>query len=244
MYFLKPSNFLFEEGLVGLKVGQEKDLHLSFPEDYHVADIAGKPIVFNVKIKSILKKALPELNDEFAQKIDAQYKTVEDLRKKIRDNIEQREKERIDGELKERVLKALVEANPVEVPKSLHQAQKKHMMEDLKRKMSYQSPPDFNFDEYAQKWDEDFNETSSFIIQSNYLVSELADKLELHAKPEDVDKKLENYSQSTGYSLQQLKEHYYKPENFSQIHYQVTEEKVVDFLISKAQVSEVEKEKL
>lgn len=233
----------FEEGVVGMKINEVKDIHLEFPKDYHAADIAGKPVSFKVTLKALLKKVMPELNDEFAKKL-GDYETLDALRDAIRKDMEEGEKQRVEEELNSRILKALVKANPVEVPKELHKSQKNALVQDVAQRMKQQGMSEKDFQEYNDKWGEDFDETASFMIQSNLLVDELAAKLQLSATQKEVDEKLKDHAARTGIEVAKLKEYYTQEGRLSNLRYKITEEKVVDLLKSKADIKEVSKDKL
>lgn len=233
----------FEEGVVGMKVRETKDLKLSFPEDYHAKDIAGKEVVFKVTVQKIQEKKLPELNDSFAQSL-GEYENVDALKEAIKTEMAQSEEYRIKEDLKNRILHALVKENPVEVPKSLHQQQKAALMEDVHKKMHQQGMSPQDFEAYKEKWNEDFDKTASFMIQSNFLISELTSELKMTPTHQDIENKLNEHSSQTGLAVEQIREFYQKEGRLANLSYQVAEEKVVDFLIEKAQVNEVDKDKL
>lgn len=231
----------FEEGVVGMKVGQEKTIELSFPETYHVPDIAGKPVQFKVTLKELKKKVLPELNDEFAKGLGP-YENLDALKTAIRDDFQKREERRINEDLKNRLMRVLVENNPVEVPKSLMTEQKKALVDDFQKRMQQQGMTPDQFEDYKQKWDSDFEQTASFMIQSSFLIDKIAAENNLKATAEDVDKKLQEYAAQTGIEMARIKEFYQDQDRMARLAYQVTEEKVVDFLIAKAQLEEVSRE--
>ena len=233
----------FEEGIVGMKVGANKDLNLSFPAEYHAKEIAGRPVTFKVTLKKLYRKDLPELNDEFAQSM-GEYKTLAEHKETIKEDITGREEERIKEELHQRVLKALVAANPVDVPQSLLGRQKQAMIEDFARRMKQQGMTEKEFIEYQNKWDSDFTQTAAVMIQSTFLVDALAEKLDIKATQKDLDAKFENQSQSTGIPVERLKEFYQTSERRSDLMYKITEEKVVDYLLSQADIKMVPREKL
>ncbi|MES2965151.1 MAG: trigger factor, partial [Bdellovibrionota bacterium] len=179
----------FEEGIVGMKHGQTKKISVKFPEQYHAAELAGKPVEFEVVLKELKKKSLPELNDEFAKGLGP-YENMEALRKAILDDFEQREGKRVQDDLKNRLMKALVDANPVEVPKSLLTEQKKALVEDMKKRMSQQGMGEEQYGEYENKWNTDFEQTAAYMIQSSFLVDTIAEEHELKATKGDLEKKL------------------------------------------------------
>ena len=107
----------FEDQLVGVKAGEEKDLHLTFPEDYHAEDLKGAEVVFKVKVNEVKTKVLPELNDEFAADINAKdVKTVEDLKNMVKTRIEERKKSDAEAKADNALGEALVSKVTTEIP--------------------------------------------------------------------------------------------------------------------------------
>lgn len=233
----------FEEGMIGMKIGENRTLNLHFPEGYHEASLSGAPVTFDVKLKGIKKKSVPELSDELAKKVGP-FENLDALKTQIRKDIEEGETKRILDEMRNRLVKALVEANPVEAPRSLVDQQKEALINDFKGRMQQQGMNEGDFTEYKQKWDKDFEESATFMVKSTFLLDELADKLQLRAKPSEIDEKISEYAKQTGIEMARLNEFYAKPERRSRLAFQVTEEKVVNYLVSKAKITEVAKEKL
>lgn len=233
----------FEEGLVGMKIGQNRTLNLKFPDGYHETSLSGAPVMFDVKLKAIKKKSLPELTDELAKKVGP-FENLDALKTQIRKDLVEGEEKRIAEEMKNRVVKALVEANPVEAPRSLVDQQKEALIEDFKGRMKQQGMNEADFGEYKSKWDKDFEASATFMVKSTFLLDTLAEKLQLRAKTSEIDEKISEYAKQTGIEMDRLNEFYAKPERRSRLAFQVTEEKVVNYLVSKAKITEVAKEKL
>ncbi len=229
----------FEEGVVGMKVNDSKTIALKFPDPYHSAEIAGKPVDFKVTLKGLKKKELPELNEELLAQIGTKQ-TVEEFKKTLRDDIEQSEKKRIEDNFKNRLIKKMVAANPVEVPASLLKDQKASLIEDFKKRMSDQGMNETDFEAYVQKWDADFAKTASEMIQSSFLIDALATEHDLLCKKEDLDAKFAEYAKQTGLEEARIREWYAKPEQASRLTYMITEEKVLKLLTDKAKIKEVD----
>lgn len=232
----------FEDGVEGMKVGQSRTINISFPAEYHAADLAGKPVSFEVTLKELKKKSLPTLDDKFAESVG--FETVAKMRETIQKESETSEAKRIEEDLKNRILRVLVERNPLEVPKSMIKDQKSLLVEDVKNRMMGQGMSEPEFTEYAKKWDADFDKTATFIIRSSFLINSIAEKENLKATDEDLAKKVGEYAQQTGLELKRLEEFYHKPEQKSRLRFKVTEDKVVQFLLSTAVVKEVDKAEL
>lgn len=107
----------FEAGLVGMAAGEEKELNLLFPENYSAKDLAGKPVTFTVKVRTVMEAKLPEINDEFAKKFDLE--DLPALRTEIRKNLENETKKMVYRQLREQVFDRLLELNQLELPKTL-----------------------------------------------------------------------------------------------------------------------------
>lgn len=233
----------FEEGVVGMKVGDSKTIGLKFPDPYHSAEIAGKPVDFKVTLKGLKKKELPELNEDLLAQIGTKQ-TVEEFKKTLRDDIEQSDKKRIEDNFKNRLIKKMVAANPVEVPASLLKDQKASLIEDFKKRMSDQGMNETDFESYVQKWDADFAKTASEMIQSSFLIDALATEHDLQCKKEDLDAKFVEYAKQTGLEETRIREWYAKPEQASRLTYMITEEKVLKLLTDKAKIKEVDAKEL
>lgn len=109
----------FEEGLVGVKAGEQKSISVDFPEDYHAKALAGKAAQFAVTVKEVAEPLLPEVTDEFAAQFGVAGGTVAALRAEVKANLEREVQERVRTRLREAVFKALTEATPVDVPAGL-----------------------------------------------------------------------------------------------------------------------------
>lgn len=231
----------FEDGLLGMRIGQKRELNLNFPSDYGHKEIAGKPVKFEVTLNAILKKQLPELNDEFVKSTGG-FSSIDELKNAIREDILKQETKRIQDDVKTKLLKELVKENPVEVPASLRVQQKQFLIADSQKRMKEQGMSEADFATYVTKWDKDFDDTADFMIRSSFLIDALADKFKLSATQVDMEDRLSKYAASTGIEMDKLKSFYYgSHERKHQLKYQITEEKVVDYLLEKADVSEVKR---
>jgi len=241
---LGQSGFIpgFDDGIMGMNVGETRDINLQFPENYRDG-LAGKPVTFKITLKRLGQKTLPELNDEFAASAGP-FKTLEELKKAIQDDYKKGEEVRIIKDTKSRLMKTLVEKNPIDVPQGLLKDQKQALIKDLHQKMEQQGMPHQEFEEYVKKWDKDFDESAKFIIRSSFLISELADKHNLRPTDDELDEKLEEYAVQTGIEISRIRNFYAEPERKSSLRFQMTEDKVVDFLMSKANVKEVPRSQL
>lgn len=228
----------FEDGIVGMTIGQTKTLNLKFPENYH-ADLSNKAVDFEVTLKVLRKKVLPELNDEFVTKMSGVPGTLEDLKKNILKDLEDRQNKKTEETLKENLLKTLISLNPIEIPQSLVREQKKLLVQDMQKQMANDGMTEQDYVQYKDKWDADFERTAKQMIHVAYLIDAIAAKHQLHCSKEDVDTKFEEYAKQTGIDISRIREFYSKAESMNRLVHKVTEEKVIGYLLSKAKVKEV-----
>lgn len=123
----------FEEGIKGKKAGEEFDSNITFPENYHVADLKGQPTVFKIKVKAVEGSTLPTVNDEFAKLFEV--KSLEELRKEVRMNMERELDFTLKAKLKDQVIEGLLKHNEIELPESLVQQEAQRLVQAAKERM-------------------------------------------------------------------------------------------------------------
>lgn len=226
----------FEDGLVGMNKGETKNIDLKFPEDYQEASLKGQPVTFEVKLNDILTKKMPEMNEEFFKKI-GEFSTLEQVKKDIREDLIKNEERKIENKLKEDLIKALITANPMEIPETILNEQKELLINNFKSRMQSQGFTDQNFDEYKGKWDQDFTETAKQMIQSAFLVEEFAKQHKLTTTAADITKKYEEISKQSNVNIEKVRQYYSQNNREQELRFQLTESKVFDVLKSKAKIT-------
>ena len=127
----------FEDQLVGAKVGEEKEVNVTFPEEYHAKDLAGKPAVFKCTIRSIKHKELPEINDDFA-KSSSKFQTLDELKADVRKNLEQNEERKADDAQKEKALETATNNTTVDVPPIMIDNEVSRMIREMEMRLAQQ----------------------------------------------------------------------------------------------------------
>jgi trigger factor len=228
----------FEEGIIGMTVGESKTLNLKFPDNYH-DDLSNKAVDFEVTLKKLRSKVLPELNDEFVKTMSGGQGNFEDLKKNIQKDLEDRQNKKTEESLKENLLKKLILLNPLEIPQSLIREQKKLLIQDMQKQMANDGMNEEDFAEYKDKWDSEFEKTAKQMIHVAYLIDAVAAKHSLHCTKVDIDTKFDEYAKQTGIELDRIREFYSKAESMNRLVHKLTEEKVIGYLLSKSTVKEV-----
>lgn len=233
----------FEEAIIGMKPGDSKSVNIKFPDDYHVDDLKGKPVEFKTTVHKIKEKVKPELNDEFVKGL-GEHQTVEEFRTQLKKDIVDQEEKRIEHDLKNRLFKSLVKANPFDVPETLIKEQRSALVDDFKKRMQSQGIGENEFSDYQEKWESDFSETAEFMVRSALLIQKIAKENNLGSTPEDLEAKLQEFADQTGLDLSKVKEFYKQGQQSANLEFQITEEKVFKSLLASAKVTEVDKDKL
>ncbi len=233
----------FEEGIVGMAIGGETNLHLKFPEEYQEKAIAGKPVNFKVKLHQLYKKDLPALDDELAKKV-GDFENVQALKDAIKEDLEAREKNRVEEDVKARIIEALVTENPVEVPQKIKDNQKVQIIEDSRNKMQQQGMSSEDFEEYKKKWDHEFEDTAAFMVKSTFLIDEIAKNENIFVSDDEVNKRIEMHSMQMGLPIENLLKFYQEQNRIGNLRFQMTQEKVVEYLKSKSTFKELKKDQL
>jgi trigger factor len=228
----------FEDGIIGMTVGQTKTLKLNFPENYH-ADLSGKAVEFEVTLKKLRTKVLPELNDEFVTNMTGAPGKLEDLKNNIRKDLEDRQNKKTEEQLKENLLKKLISLNELEIPQSLVREQKKLLVQDMQKQMANDGMSEADYEQYKDKWDADFEKTARQMIHVAYLIDAIAEREKLHCTKEDIETKFDEYAKQTGIELARIREFYSKAESMNRLVHKITEEKVIGFLLGKSKIKEV-----
>lgn len=228
------------EGLLGMRIGENKEIAVTLPEGHANAALAGKQGIFSVTLKEIKRKELPELNDEFAQQF-GDFETLADMRVKLAEMREQQELERINTELKVRVIDALIAKNPLDVPDSMVRRQVEFMLENMKQRLQSQrlSLEMMGLDEESFKaryWEE-----ATQKVKGGLLVMALVEKEAIAVADEDLEARYTKIAAGNEDMLGRIREFYAGQANArNSLLAELKEEKAIAFLLEQAQVSEVD----
>lgn len=128
----------FEDQLIGLEAGEEKDVEVTFPEEYHEEKLAGKPAVFKVKIHEIKTKELPALDDEFAKDVNDEVETLEELKAKIRERLEEQKNTQAENKLRDELVEKAAENVEVDIPQVMIDNELERMMNEFQQRLLLQ----------------------------------------------------------------------------------------------------------
>jgi trigger factor len=223
----------FESGIVGMKKGETRDIKVTFPEDYHASDLAGKEVVFTVTVNEIKNKKLPELNDEFATTVDPNVenleKLIETIRKDIIDETEIVNKENFYDVL----IKKLIEENPFDLPQSMIDEQSRNLADRAIKNYCRAygiDPKTLNFD--PDKIKDQYKDQAIFQTKGAIILNAIAEKENITVTDEDIDKKISEYAEALKMSVDEYKDLVVKNGTINNIKNNVLVDKIYDFLCS------------
>ncbi|MFY0579569.1 trigger factor [Cystobacter fuscus] len=222
--------------LEGAKVGETRELDYTFPADYRVEDVKGKTAHFKFHVKGLKKKIVPELNDDFAKEA-GETQSLADLRAKIRSDLEINKKNRVLGEERAALIKALVERNAFEVPKSMVERTIDQMLEQRLRAMARMGmdPRRLNLD--FARLREELREEALQEVRGALLFESIALKENLKTTDEDVEKKISELAKEANQSIDVVRKYFKGPEERQGLSLRLREEKTIEFLKAQAKYS-------
>jgi len=227
-----------EEKLIGLKPGEEKEIEVSFPEDYGYQKWAGKTILFHVKIKEIKEKVLPVLDDEFAKDL-GDYSSLEELKTKLRGEIEKEKELVLQRQLKDQVVDQLLEANPFEVPDSLVEEQTKALVSDMKLRLAAQGVDLKNLGVTEEKLRGDYKAMAQKQVKTFLILEKIASQEGIAATDEEVDGRLNEMAERMHQKFDVVKRYYEKNGLLPEVKAGILRDKTLNFLLEKANVNTI-----
>ena len=225
----------FESGIEGMSAGEEKTLQLSFPDDYHAEDLKGAEVEFKITLHEVQEQTLPDLDETFFAKFGVEEGGQERFREDVRKNMENEKSKAETTQIKTRVFDALVEKNPIEVPRALVVNE----IDTLRRQQlqQYGQIPE-NIDVRAMLPDDMFRKDAERRTLLGLLVSEVINQEKLKVDTARVRKMIENIASTYEDSESVINYYYGNQELLSGIEAAVLEEQVVDLLSEKASIAE------
>lgn len=200
----------FEEQLVGLEAGAEKDVEVTFPEEYHAEDLAGKPAVFKVKIHEIKAKELPALDDEFAKDVDEEVETLAELTEKTKKRLEEAKENEAEGKLREELVAKASENAEVDIPQAMVETELDRMMKEFEQRLQMQG---MNLELYFQfsGQDEDalkeqMKEDAAKRVKSNLTLEAIAAAENLQVSDEEVEEELSKMAEAYNMPIENIKQ--------------------------------------
>ncbi len=228
----------FEAQLVGMKREQEKEVEVTFPEGYGSKDLAGKPAVFKVLVKEIKEKIVPKIDDALAKELDAD--NLDDLKERIKENSIAQEQQRIDNQLQENLMTALIENNSFEVPEGMIENQLHHLKDSFTQKLKAQGMSLEMLGMNEESFAKTYRDMAVQQVKGELILDAIAAQEKIVVEDAEIEQKKQEFSANGEVPLDQV-EIYFKNESaLAGLKGQILQGKVTKFLLDQAVVTEVE----
>ncbi|MCI5624114.1 MULTISPECIES: trigger factor [Anaerostipes] len=226
----------FEDQLIGKELNEETAINVTFPEEYHAPDLAGKEAVFEVKIKAIKEKELPELDDEFASEV-SEFETLEDYKADIKEKIREEKKAQAKTERENKIVDTAVENASMDIPEAMIEEQVQQMTEEFAQRLSYQG---LNLEQYfqftgmdAQKFADDMKPQAVKRIETRLVLEAIVKAENIEASEDDFKEELDKMAAMYQMEAEQLEKMIQGPQK-DQMMADIAVQKAVDFLVAES----------
>jgi trigger factor len=235
----------FEEQLVGMKAGEEKDINVTFPSEYHAEDLAGKDAVFHVALKQVQEKQLPELDDEFVKDVSEDCDTLEQYRAAVRERMNKEAAQRSDTEFDNDLLTKVVENAQVDIPNSMIERQIDALVRDMERSLSYQGLSMDLFIQYTgstmDQIRDRYRAEAERRVKSQLVMEAVVAAENIAADEEEIEAQIRELAESTQQDIEELRGKIDEQQR-AYIGEDIAMRKAFDLLRAEAVVTEQEKE--
>ena len=228
----------FEEQLIGMNIGDEKDINVKFPDEYHAEELKGKDSVFAIKLHEIKKKELPELTDDFI-KDAVGAESLEAYKTETKERLEKQNADKAERELEDEIVKKITETSDVEIPDALIENQIDRMVQEMEYRLSYQGLKLADYLKYMDKSMEDFRkgytEQATDIVKSQLVIEGIIEREEITATDEDVEARVAEMAKAQGKEVPDVKKNM-QARQLDYIKNEIVIKKFFDFLKSSNEI--------
>ena len=224
----------FEDQIIGMKLEEEKDIKVKFPDDYFSTDLAGKDAVFKVKLHEIKKKELPKMDDEFAKDV-SEFDTLDELKNSIKEKLDTENENKAKYETEEEAIKTVCDNTKLDIPNGMIEMEIDNMVKDMETRLSYQG---LNLTQYLQimgKTEDDiradFKEQAEKSIKSRLVLEAVAKAEKIEATPDEVTDKIKEMAKQYGRKEEELLENVQLKDYIAE---SLKTEKAIDFVVKNA----------
>ncbi|GLH64750.1 trigger factor [Parageobacillus sp. G301] len=228
----------FEDQLIGMQAGEEKEIEVTFPEEYHAKELAGKPATFKVKVHEIKEKRLPALDDEFAKDVDDEVETLEQLKDKIRKRLEEMKKNEAEAALRDAVVEKAAENAEIDIPEVMVKNETDRMLREFDQRLQMQG---LNLELYYQFSGQDeaalreqMREDAEKRVRVALTIEAIAKAENIEVTEEEINEELEKMAKAYNLEVEKLKE---LLGNLDGVKEDLKWRKTIDFLVENSKVA-------
>jgi len=230
----------FEEQIIGMKIGEEKTINVTFPEEYHSEELAGQPATFDVKVKEIKRKKVAELDDEFAKDV-SEFETLQELKEDVENRLKNRKEESAKAQLKqEAVEKAALNAE-VDVPQAMIDSQIDNILQDFDYRLRMQGLSLENYLQYSNETlesiREKYQDDAKKSVKEQLVLEAIAKQEGIVVEESDLEEEFKRLSQLYKQEPEKVKELLEKQGQMEAVKHSIIIDKAIQFLVDNAKIS-------
>ena len=226
--------------LLGLRKGASEEIVLDIPEDYYRKDLSGKEVRLAITIKGLKEKIRPEVDDHFARDL-GDYQGLEDLKHKLKEDLEKEEAKRIESLVRDRIVEQLIIKNPFDVPTSMVERQIEFILADTQRVLLSQGSSLEKLGIPLDVLKENYRAEAEKQVKCSLFVEAIAKRETISVSNDEIEEKLKAIAQSSNQTLEKVRDFYKREGLLKGLEIKLLENKTLDFLIEKATVVEISK---
>ena len=232
----------FDEQLIGMKPGDEREIKVNFPEDYFNDKLANLEINFQVTLHEIREEVLPEIDDEFAKRL-GQYETLEDLKNAITDNLNQGYAKRVEQEMNEQIFEALIAKSEFEVPDSMVDYELEGIIEEAERSFAYHNKSMEELGFSKEILSEKYRDTAEKKVRRHLILGKIIEQEDMTLTDQELEDGFMEMAQTFNQPIEDIKNYYKQNEDKIEFFkHTLLEKKAVKLIIKSGTIEEVEPE--
>ena len=198
----------FEEQLIGKKTGEETEVEVTFPEEYHAENLAGQPATFKVKIHEVKAKELPEMDDEFAKDVDDEVETLAELKEKTKKRLEEQKQNEADAAVRESLINQATENAEIDIPDAMVDSELDRMVREFEQRLQQQGMTLEMYTQFSGQSEDELKDQmkgdAEKRVQTNLVLEAIAQVENLEATDEDVQEELQSMADMYNLEMEQL----------------------------------------
>ena len=224
----------FEDQVIGMKIDEEKDLNVTFPEDYFSKELAGKPVVFKVKVHEIKHKELPKMDDEFAKDV-SEFDTLAELKNSIKEKIQKENDDKAKYETEDNAIKAVCDAVELEIPSGMIETEVDNMVKDVEQRLQYQGLTLEQYYTLSGKPEavmrDEMKETAEKNVKSRLVIEAIIKAEDIKPEDKEVEEKLKEMAKNYKKTEEEMLQNTYLKDYITE---NMKVEKAIQFVIDNA----------
>jgi len=227
----------FEEQLIGKNIGDEVEVNVTFPENYHAEDLKGKPALFKVKIKGIKENELPELDDDFASEV-SEYDTFEEYKKSVEDHLREKKTGEAKTKKEDAVIAAIIEDSKMDIPEAMLKTEQRTIVNDFSQRLQMQG---MNIEQYymytgtnEEKMMEDVKAQAERRIKTRLVCEAIVDAEKIEVSEEELDAEIKKLADQYGLEFDKVKNDFLDEERIKEFKKDIAIQKAITFVSENA----------